>query len=476
MSVWFSLIFLIVALPLLVAGLILIWQGWRGRPDFREPHCKKCDYDLRGLDWLSEKRVCPECGSDLTQSGAVLFGRYKRSPRRMAVGAGTVCLAFLLPVAVVVVGRTLQSRGGVRVRSNQAIIANLASTAVQPWDWQELETRYQADQLSKEEVAAAIEQLIIHLKNRPAGQHGPLPWLDSFFKLAMSRKAISQEQLARLCDSFYGSTPEMRMRSRVRQGKKLAFQFPGRHGELPGTMSVTALRSIGVDGQPVKVKLKYAPDSNIHYHSGRLHHSLEGEIENNLAPGKHEVRFVYDWGLLDEKAKLDPRYNGRPGQASRWPTALVKRELTVKLPLEIVPTDVPAVTLITDPKRDPTKEISVTSIQVIPRNQKLELKPQIDFKQSQTPVYFRICLEFDRKKHDLGSQGKDAYWSVSGGHGTIDSLPSDLKAVTVILEPNVEGAEEYLLFNEIWGQPITIRNVPLERYDLEEDTPENPGG
>ena len=94
-----------------------------------------------------------------------------------------------------------------------------------------------------------------------------------------------------------------------------------------------------------------------------------------------------------------------------------------------------------------------------------------------TSIFFKICLEIHGKKHDLGSLGKCENHSVSGGSGKIDSLPSDLKAVTIVLEPDVEEAEEHLRFSEIWGQPITIKNVPLERYDLEEKTtPDKKGG
>ena len=42
------------------------------------------------------------------------------------------------------------------------------------------------------------------------------------------------------------------------------------------------------------------------------------------------------------------------------------------------------------------------------------------------------------------------------------------RAVEASLEPDAAGAEERMQVNEIWGKPIVIENVPLERYDLED--------
>lgn len=39
----------------------------------------------------------------------------------------------------------------------------------------------------------------------------------------------------------------------------------------------------------------------------------------------------------------------------------------------------------------------------------------------------------------------------------------------IILEPDPEFAEDLLTVDRIWGKPIVIENVKLERYDLEEE-------
>jgi len=162
--------------------------------------------------------------------------------------------------------------------------------------------------------------------------------------------------------------------------------------------------------------------------------------------------------LVDEKAKLDPRQNGRPGQADRWPRTLTKHTLTVTVPIVILSPDENPIDLVTDPDRDPSKSggISITSIQVVPEGQKLSLKPQVKIGQLPIAVCFRMYMMVDGEKHDMGWEGREENRTASGSRGQIDSLPPNMTAATVVLEP-------------IWGKPITIQNVPLERWDLEDD-------
>lgn len=453
---------------LLVIGLILLWRGWRGVPELCEPHCKKCDYDLRGLDWTSEQRICPECGTDLTQPRTVRFGDYRRRPRMMLAGGLTLAIPVLIIVAAV-----LQSVLGIRwddLRSNDSIIANLSTSAGSPWDWRKLESRYKRGRLSDEEVAAAIDQLIVYLNAR-TGNRGPLPWADDFFWLAVSGGHISDEQFKRLCDAFYGPEPDIRIRKRLRQGKEVRFNFSsGNPWDLPHTKHVQALREVKVDGKPVELASQYGQDKGKHYFSGGRHREIEGKINTDLPPGRYELVFEIDRGLVDEKAKLDPRQDGRPGQADRWPRTLTRHTLTVKVPIVILSPDENPIDLVTDPARDPSKTggVSITSIQVVPEGRKLSLKPQVKIGQLPIAVCFRMVMMVDGEKHDMGWKGREENRTTSGSRGRIDSLPAGITAATVVLEPDVEHALEHLDATEIWGKPITIQNVPLERWDLED--------
>src|SRR5215203_1954897 len=93
-------------LPLLfigltVFGIVMITLGLRGRPIFASPRCRKCNYDLHNMQFLSEEiGNCPECGVSLASPNAVTFGRWQRQPRRIVWGVVLVALPWVLGVAM----------------------------------------------------------------------------------------------------------------------------------------------------------------------------------------------------------------------------------------------------------------------------------------------------------------------------------------------------------------------------------------
>ena len=42
-------------------------------------------------------------------------------------------------------------------------------------------------------------------------------------------------------------------------------------------------------------------------------------------------------------------------------------------------------------------------------------------------------------------------------------IPADLKAVDVVLKPYPQGFDPYEAVTEMWGKPVAIKNVPLDR-------------
>jgi|GEM_PF-2454907 len=77
-----------------IAGMLVV-RAVRGRPVGWQPVCRRCKHDLRGVD--PGKGTCPECGADLTRSGAVRTGGRVRR-------AGAIVVAL---IAVAVAGTTL---------------------------------------------------------------------------------------------------------------------------------------------------------------------------------------------------------------------------------------------------------------------------------------------------------------------------------------------------------------------------------
>lgn len=73
---------LVLALVLL-AGLLLVLAGRRGRLVNDHPICRACRFDLIGLEPGAR---CPECGADLAPPRAVIAGRRRRRPVVLAAG------------------------------------------------------------------------------------------------------------------------------------------------------------------------------------------------------------------------------------------------------------------------------------------------------------------------------------------------------------------------------------------------------
>jgi len=83
-----------VGLPI---GLALLLWGWRGRRVGAFPTCRRCGYNLTGLD--ERPRRCPECGANLQRPGAVARGGRRR--RRGGLIAGLVVTVIAcVPIAI----------------------------------------------------------------------------------------------------------------------------------------------------------------------------------------------------------------------------------------------------------------------------------------------------------------------------------------------------------------------------------------
>jgi hypothetical protein len=79
----------VVACLLVLAGF-LIRQGVFGGPKNSRPLCRRCGYLLEGL---SQPRVCPECGNDLTRRRAIRLGENRKRRRVLVCGVLVLALA-----------------------------------------------------------------------------------------------------------------------------------------------------------------------------------------------------------------------------------------------------------------------------------------------------------------------------------------------------------------------------------------------
>ncbi len=83
-------------LALMVLGVKLLRRGWWPGRMGEEPHCRGCEYSLRGI--ASER--CPECGLVLSEEN-IAIGRRERRPGIAGAGAGILLLELVVVGTVV---------------------------------------------------------------------------------------------------------------------------------------------------------------------------------------------------------------------------------------------------------------------------------------------------------------------------------------------------------------------------------------
>ena len=460
-----------------VIGATLFIRGWIGSPLLSEPRCAKCRYDLRGYA-AAPPTVCTECGADLTKPGAVRWGEYRRRPRLMWVGAPMLVLPALAVAASLVA-----TARGVRLDrplTNAGLIANLAKTANQPWDWQELERRYAAGRLSNEEAARAIDQLIAGLNSTPGAAGQPLTWSGNFLARADAAGAVSDEQYLRLAHAFYGSQPVVRAPARARQGQWFLFALDyGGHWDLPGVQFVKALRAVKLpDGRELPIIHQYdleaeqgkgKPNLDLLSRGGVF--PVDGKVRLDLPTGEHELTFVVDAALLN-RGTVPQVAHDRPGQARRWPRGRVRWSVDVPVKVTVVPAAQSPIEVVTDPALDPRAGITVKSARVTRRGQLRQMVVEMDFGRPRVPLSFDVVFRVTGQEYGAGWHVVTAQRS-SGTQQACDfeSLPPDVKTLDVILRPHPKYAENVAGAEKVWGREVTLTNVPVQRYDLDAEGP-----
>jgi hypothetical protein len=475
----------LIALAMVIAGIVLVTLGLRGRPVFSMPRCSRCSYDLRALNFMTaDIGKCPECGADLSAPGAVNFAHLQRRP-------GTVVLGMLLTVSPLLLllvlpvtssrSRMAATPAALPTQSTAFVLSYVAATVNQPWGWQELEKRLAAGQLSVAEVDKALATLTVSLnKNRAAGRdQQPLSWTGRFVELATSPGAATPAALSALYQAFYGAGPEITMSSSARRDEPIDVQLEVVRSpwNIPGSKFCWSLRSIEADGAKLSMRTFYNERSATAGHpdqfSGGSYTHDRLKVQHSLAPGDHELTFTFDLGAVPERAVFRG-LDGKPGPPEKWPAPIAKWQTTVKRTIHVVGPADATIALITDPQSDPLPGTSLKIEQIVTRPATGGLDLVIKWKysgQPSVPLSYHVTVQAGDQKIDYGNfflaSLRGGTTSNISDHCTIASLGADVKTVDVLLTPDAKPAEQNPGIDQIWGEPLSFKKVPVERFDLE---------
>jgi hypothetical protein len=450
-------LFLLVPLALIVlgmgvAGALLVRAGRRGRRVGDHPVCRRCGFDLFGLP--EDRKICPECGGDLTTKRAIEIGHRQRRPVMIGIGV-TMLLLFGMIVGL----------GG------SAIVREVDWQRVKPvawlaWEarrgdataWSELTRRVGAGEVSNERTQALVDDALAWQKDRSRA------WkmeVGDFVEKARAARSgpplVTDEQWA----TYARQAPQLSLywRAKVQPGTWL----PGNIVIGPSRAGSMSRLSVRIEG-PVHSDdplVRQRPDSG------------GGSSESTLGGGG---------GSTSVSPELDPKAlaAATPGKRTteirvktqireNWQTGIVEWTETLSADWELVGKDVPTVEIVPDDSAETRKQIEAAL-----KVNKLEVRSQptvsgtTSFSLDLVIGTLPVPLAYDvYLRGPDGKEWKMSSISVSGPthYGTGGYIPAkanfDAKRVDLIFRPAPKVAEGTVDITRMWNGELLIHDVPV---------------
>ena len=400
----------------------------------------------------------------------VALGARARNRGLVVWGIILFCIPFLgFGIMAVAQYANGPAPGGLGVKTNQQLLAQLPNQIDEPWVWDELERRLNSGKLSSKETEKAIDKLIVFMKEtNPDGWNQPLSWQDDFIEAASVSGALSPEKQIELADAFYGSAPSLEL-PRIREGKQrldLAMEYGNSWDDNSGIYAtlVWDVKRVLVDGK--SIDLREAKRFNSDW---RMSHQAE------FTPGDIPIEIELEVAYVDRTKLVGLDVNKIP--ASRWPKALKRWQKTVKGTLKVYKTTDQIIPMESPSNCNPKNLIRIKRLVAQVDHdgkRKIILETQIE-QGLQIPISFDVDLDFGDQIVPLGQ-----LWAIetqsmrsSNGrtkNGRVNWLDADIESADIVLTPNPSHVEQRPDVERIWGKEIKIRNVPIERLDLETES------
>ncbi|TWT35686.1 hypothetical protein KOR34_05800 [Posidoniimonas corsicana] len=393
--------------------------------------------------------------------------------RRRPLALWAIALA-LTPVFGGLAASTLQSMargpGGLGMLSTSRLInAELPTRIDEPWAWDELQRRLASGDLTAEQVNDAVRILVKHMRaTKPGGFDEPLNWQGRFLDPAINSGIVTDQTLIDLCDAYYGGAPTLRPVRRMRQ-RDVGFSVEVEYGSVWARHSsslprlVWTVKEVRLDGNPLKVRRIS--------HSG---HEWRGYCDESLPVGEHKLEAVVEAAYVPagKMVGLDSRDispGGLPAGLKQW-------EATPTQTLTVHGNEEEFVTLLTKPadlRSGHGVGVKRLVVQKLGDGRK-KVVLVVDSQATAGPaVSFNAAVRLDDQTIQLEGgvlrvvrEGGSVTTGGSQLEATVPSLESDSRQADVVLTPDPSHVERFPEVDAIWGQPVTIPGVRVERLDL----------
>lgn len=401
----------------------------------------------------------------------IVLGRRTENRRVIAWAILLACVPPLGLTSMAIVEKLVQPGvGGMGLLSTEEIIANeLPARFGEPWVWRELSQRLSAGTLSTEQADAVVAALASHMKaKRPAGWDSPLHWSDEFLKQADAAGYLTDETLVALHDAFYGPRPVVAPLDRLREGDdRVSFQVQygspwADNSGLPWRLLWT-LTEATVDGQPVELDEQ---------HRGVDSEYLREQFSHNFQVGENLLALKFECAYVDASKLFGLDTSGLP--RDRWPTAKKSWTDKIEAPIRVYTAGDPLVKPTTDPQLNPRPVIRVERCVVQQDAEGYSLAVKLDFVgEPPVSVSADLVARVGGEEAELGrvyyATGENRSTSTGSEYsGKLAQLAPDVTHADLALLPNASYVEKYPEVKQVWGRPIVLRNIPLDRLDLRE--------
>ena len=443
---------------LTLVGVVLTLKALFPRRSGDTRYCRKCRYNLTGLELTAEEARCPECGSAVTEPKAVLRGERRRRPVWVVSGLLGLLLG-LAPLVVIAVGALRQvdwythKPTGLVLRDLGSADLGLATKA-----GKEIRRRYQAGELSGSQVRRLADACLAE-QERPFGWLLLTPGMIDLLYTLYQRGVLDSAQVERFFSNL--CRVELHVRPMVVCERPCPFRLVGRaRAPSSGIWAHVRCRELRVDGRPAQD----LGEAWIVSGSTRIYGWMDKWFRL-LEPGHHEVTvnvesLIYEGG-------------GTPGEETAEPLREISR--TLRAEVEVLAEE-PAdyIEFTKSPELDAWVRRGVRVVGVYIRESwvrrfkyqlecRLEIDPHIPI-----GVAFDVYAEYGDRTLRIGSvygpkrqTGPPEIWAPSNWdlrQGLTGELP---EKVTLILKPSKDAAAMSVDLFEIWDGELVFENIPV---------------